>query len=281
MQSHDLIFDLGDFDPNAQVRLFLNGWLFPTDASINMAVSQNPLIDARPPTLSAIDEAGAWKQLDTAVGFPSGKSKTMVLDLTGRFPTPDHRMKLSTNFAIYWDEAFLTIGPQDFDMTVTELPPASADLHYRGFSHEYRIAPHGPVVPDYNALDPDRQWRDLVGDYTRFGDVTELLQKVDSMYAIIGAGDEVTLRFDAAAVPSLPEGWRRDFVIHTDGWLKDGDLNSVTGKTVDPLPFHGMSAYPYPATERYPDTPEYRAYREKYNTRRRDQTVYQGELRSR
>lgn len=281
MEDHDLILDLGEFDKHAEVRLFLNGWLWPTDASTNMAVSQNSIIDAKPPTLSVIDEAGSWKQLDLAVGFPSGKSKTIVLDLTGRFPTPDHRVKLATNFAIYWDEAFFAIGPQDFEMQVTELLPTSAELHYRGFSHEYRVALHGPVVPDYAALDPERQWRDLVGDYTRFGDVTELLQMVDSMYAIIGAGDEVTLRFDAKAVPDLPAGWRRDFVIHTDGWLKDGDLNSATGKTVDPLPFHGMSAYPYPETESYPDTPQHRAYREKYNTRRRDQAVYQDELRGR
>ena len=35
----------------------------------------------------------------------------------------------------------------------------------------------------------------------------------------------------------------------------------------DPLPFHGMSSYPYPSSEHYPDTGETRAYRMTYNTR--------------
>jgi len=53
-----------------------------------------------------------------------------------------------------------------------------------------------------------------------------------------------------------------------DGWSKDGDPNTAFSQTVEPLPFHGMSQYPYPASERFPDTPAHRAWREKYNTRR-------------
>jgi hypothetical protein len=75
------------------------------------------------------------------------------------------------------------------------------------------------------------------------------------------------MQFDAEAVPRLPEGWERDFVFYANGWVKDGDLNTKWSQTVTPLPFHGMSAYPYPASERYPDTPELRRYRETYNTR--------------
>jgi hypothetical protein len=33
------------------------------------------------------------------------------------------------------------------------------------------------------------------------------------------------------------------------------------------LPYHGMSRYPYPVTERYPDSAEHTHYRETYNTR--------------
>jgi hypothetical protein len=36
---------------------------------------------------------------------------------------------------------------------------------------------------------------------------------------------------------------------------------------VEPLPFHAMSGYPYPAGAHYPDDPAHREYREKYNTR--------------
>jgi len=270
VETHDLILDLGAFEAPAEVHLFLRGWLWPTDASVNVAVSQNPTLEARPPALAVRDASGAWQTVIASTGFPSGKNKTIVLDLTGLFPTTDHHVRIRTNFAIFWDHAFCTVGPQAMPMRVTELPVTSGDLHDRGTSRAYQRALHGPTVPQYDAIDPHRIWREQTGWLTRYGDVTPLLHAEDSMYAIVGAGDEVTLTFDADAAPPLPEGWRRDFIIHTDGWLKDGDLNSATGKTVEPLPFHGMSDYPYPPDESYPDTPAHRAYRRTYNTRWND-----------
>lgn len=277
-EPHDLILDLGEFNGADEVRLFLQGWLWPTDASTNVAVSQNPSLTVQPPRFSVIGTDGQWQLLDLVGGFPSGKNKTLVYNLTGRLPTSDHRLRLHTNFMIYWDRAFVTIGPQEFDSHQTELTVASADLHTRGFSHEFPRQPNGPTIPEYDALDPGRSWRDLEGDYTRFGDVTELLLAVDDFYAIVGAGDEVTLRFDASRLPELPSGWRRDFVIHTDGWLKDGDLNSATGKTVTPLPFHGMTEFPYPDSL-VPRSPGIRDRRQRYQTRRRDQHEFRNRLR--
>lgn len=276
---HDLILDLGPFPQDEQVRLFLQGWLWPTDASTNVAVSQNPTLDARPPALSVRNAAGEWTALDMTVGFPSGKDKTIVLDLTGRFPADDHHVRLSTNFAIYWDRAFFTVGPQEFDLRVTELPVAAADLHHRGSCVEYRSAPEGPMLPDYDTIDHDRVWRDLVGDYTRFGDVTPLVRDRDGSYAIVGPGDEVTLLFDAAALPALPDGWRRDYIVHTDGWLKDGDLNSATGKTVEPLPYPGMSAFPPPAGEAAQAMDGRRQEFERWHTRRRDAAAFRAAIR--
>lgn len=52
-----------------------------------------------------------------------------------------------------------------------------------------------------------------------------------------------------------------------DGWAKDQDANTAFSQTVVPLPFHAMSAYPYPNSERFPSDPVHRAYEEQYNTR--------------
>ena len=62
-------------------------------------------------------------------------------------------------------------------------------------------------------------------------------------------------------------GWKRDFLLLVDGWAKDADANTAYSQNVDPLPFHGMSQYPYAAAERFPDDPAHRLYREQYNTR--------------
>jgi hypothetical protein len=53
--------------------------------------------------------------------------------------------------------------------------------------------------------------------------------------------------------------------MYTDGFYKD-DLVDVT-HTVDPMPFHAMSIFPYPATESYPTDADHQAYLSEWNTR--------------
>jgi hypothetical protein len=127
---------------------------------------------------------------------------------------------------------------------------------------------YGPHWFDYNSVSTGQKWLDLTGDYTRYGDVQPLLTAADDMYVINNSGDEITIKFDASKVPDLPDGWQRDFLIYSEGWVKDGDLNTASGNTVDPLPFHGMSEYPYdPSIEHFPADSLHRAYQKQYNNR--------------
>jgi hypothetical protein len=102
--------------------------------------------------------------------------------------------------------------------------------------------------------------------YTRYGDVRELIANVDDAFVLMGSGDEMTLTFDAAAPPP-PAGWTRDFILKVEGWAKDRDANTAYGTSVLPLPFHGMSRYPYPANEHYPDDAWHRHIIETYYSR--------------
>src|SRR5205814_8718470 len=121
---------------------------------------------------------------------------------------------------------------------------------------------------DYGDVSRERAWAPIVGSFTRYGDVLPLVDSVDDRYVIFGPGDEVALEFDSAAAPLLPPGWTRDFLIYTDAWLKDADLNTLAGGTVEPLPFHRMSRYPYGADEAFPTDALHRRFVETYNTRR-------------
>ncbi|HWH50998.1 MAG TPA: hypothetical protein VN651_05610, partial [Gemmatimonadaceae bacterium] len=56
--------------------------------------------------------------------------------------------------------------------------------------------------------------------------------------------------------------------IYSDGWIKDADLNTADGGSAEPLPFHAMTSYPYPASERYPSDAEHAGYLDRYETRR-------------
>ena len=268
VEPHAIVLDLGDVPNDTPLTLFLSGWIFPTDTSINVALFQNPRINPRFPSVAVKDKTGEWRTVIDRVGLPAGKNKTITVDLTGRFLSDDRRVRIETDMQIYWDTAFFTVGTQAVPMEVTTLNPDSADLHYRGFSEMYRPNPHAPHLFDYQKVTKSAQWRDLAGYYTRYGDVAPLLQEVDDMYVILNAGDEITVEFEASRLPTLKAGWVRDFILYSDGWDKDGDINTLTSQTVEPLPFHGMSSYPYPDTEHYPNDEVHRRYQLEYNTRR-------------
>ena len=268
VEPHSIILDLGDAPNDQTLTLFLTGWIFPTDTSINVSLSQNPSISPRFPYIQVLNSQGDWQTVIDVIGIPAGKNKTIVVDLTSKFLTEDRHVKISTDMQIYWDSVFFTVGEPDVPMQIAELPPHSADLHYRGFSEMYRPTPHAPHLFNYEKVLKEAQWRDLAGNYTRYGDVTPLLQRIDDMYVIMNAGDEMTVEFDAAGLPALKDGWVRDFILFSDGWDKDGDINTLFSQTVGPLPFHDMSAYPYPKGENYPDDWEHLRYQLEYNTRR-------------
>jgi hypothetical protein len=125
----------------------------------------------------------------------------------------------------------------------------------------------GPHWFDYYNTTHGQKWRDLTGYYTRYGNVLPLLRQADDEYIIANSGDELSIDFDAGGLPVLPRGWKRDFLIYSEGWVKDGDLNTAYGQTVAPLPFHAMPSYPYGYDVTYPSDARHRQYQKQYNTR--------------
>jgi Flp pilus assembly protein TadD len=267
-EMHDLILDPGNFGTSKNMLLFLNGWIFPTDASINVALSQSEKLKVVRPYLQVINSKGEWETVIENLGFPMGKDKTVIADLSSKFLSNDHRVRIRTNMEVYWDYIFFSERTNDAQVISTDLNPVSADLHYRGFSRSFRKGGrYGPHWFDYSSVDKNRKWRDLTGNYTRYGDVLPLLTETDNKYIISNAGDETSITFDTKGLPALKEGWKRDFLIHTVGWVKDGDLNTARGSTVLPLPFHGMKSYPPSETDIYPNDTEHQKYLQEYNTR--------------
>jgi len=267
-EPHDLILDLGDLSQGDNVFLFLKGWLFPTDASINVNMAQSNAVNSMPPFLQVIDEERNWKTVTKNLGFPKGKNKTVIVDLSNKFLGADRRVRIRTNMQIYWDYIFYTTTATKSSLPRVNLEPVAADLHYRGFSEVTRETPYSPHMPDYQTVTTAPKWRDLTGHYTRYGEVLPLLTASDSRYVIMNAGDELTLEFDAALLPALPSGWKRDFLFYNDGWVKDGDLNTAHGQTVEPFPFQSMSSYPYSQDESYPNDEEHANFLQTYNTRK-------------
>jgi hypothetical protein len=232
-----------------------------------MAASQADPKGLMLPSLQVKDAAGRWQTVVADMGMPAGKPKTVAVDLTGKFLSSSREVRLVTNLCIYWDEIFLSETSAAPDVRLTPLDPASAELRYRGFStptiHPMRTQPE---AFDYHRPLELPMWNPTPGLYTRYGDVLPLATAVDDRLILMAAGDELVLRFPAA-LPPLAAGWRRDFLLLVDGWAKDADANTAFPNSVEPLPFHGMSAYPYPPSERFPDDALHREYRARYNTR--------------
>jgi tetratricopeptide (TPR) repeat protein len=278
-ETTEIILDPGKGIQTDKLCLFLNGWVFPTDASINVALSQSSQLKVNPPVIQVPDKTGKWVTVIDQPGFPMGKDKTMVIELSGKFLSDDHRVKIITNMEIYWDYIFFSHELAEAPAVYSEVKQLSADLHYRGFSRQFRKGGrYGPHWFDYADVDKEAKWRDLEGNYTRYGDVLPLLKESDNQYIISNAGDEITVVFDAGSLPPLKSGWNRDFLIRSVGWVKDGDINTAFGGTVEPLPFHGMKSYPPSKEDIYPDS--LRDYNQKYNTRVVNSTPYLNALKT-
>jgi tetratricopeptide (TPR) repeat protein len=243
-RDHYVEVDLGDDAPTSgPLYLIAQGWMHPSDSSINVAITQGHHEHARGLSLEVPDGHGGWVVARDNLGFPAGRKKICLVDLSHIFRAGQPRkLRLRTNLEIYWDSIEWARGVGGASIKTTRLAPDYADLHYRGYSAIHQVDESSPEIPDYDHLEASKQkWRDLSGYYTRFGDVRELLAKVDDRYIIMNAGDEMTLRFAEQAPP--PVGWKRDFVIVGDGWIKDGDYNTTFSKTVTPLPYHAKQEY--------------------------------------
>ena len=248
--------------------LLLDGWVDWADGSTFLGASQRANGGLVFPYLQVNDAAGRWRTVIDDMGIPSGKPKTIAVDLSGKFLSASREIRIVTNLCVYWDEIFLSEDAAAPPVRLTPLDADSAALRLRGFSQTaIDSRREQPEAFEYARWTPATMWNQTPGLYTRYGDVRDLVRVPDDRFVIMGSGDELQLRFPAAGLPPLPAGWQRDFLLLIDGWAKDADANTAFSQSVEPLPFHAMSRYPYPGGEHYPDDDSHRAYRRAYNTR--------------
>jgi Tfp pilus assembly protein PilF len=225
------------------------GWIHDTDATIVQAQAQNSRAHPRGMSIEVPDASGHWTTVRDGLGFPKGRLKTIVLDISGIFrPGAPRKLRLRTNLELYWNKlAWGGCAPGTDQLKVQHLSLAAADLRFRGFSLITQANSSSPELPHYDIVqESDLRWHDQEGYATRYGDVRELLKNIDDHYVITSPGDELRMKF--AALPPPATGWKRDFVLICDGWVKDGDYNSTFAGTILPLPYHGMKDYVLPPT---------------------------------
>jgi hypothetical protein len=267
---HELVLTLPRARAAKRVMIYLTGWIFYSDTSIQVSLSQRDAADSklRPsgPSLEGPDGRGGWKVALPAMGFPAGKTKTKPVDLSRLLVRADPRVRIRTNLAIYWDRIFYTADDPSAEARVAQVPLRSARLSFRGFSRRLRESAEGPHVFLHDEVETAPRWADIAGLYTRYGDVRELLTSADDRYVVMKGGDSIRLEYDATGLPPVPRGWERDWLFVSDGWDKDGDKNTIAGQTVEPLPFHGQDDSRYGEVQAEP--PALPELRRKWLTRR-------------
>lgn len=265
-QPWSFTMDLGQA-PASAVRLWLEGWIFPADASLNLALAQRQDLAYVPPRIEVETQAG-WQLLLADAGFPAGKTKATIIDLPA-LPAGSRRLRIVSSLWLHWDRIRWSIQPDDDSARViARLPPAQASLRERGYSQLQRVASNAPHAYDYDRVSRQSPWEPFPGSYTRLGDVLPLLQQADDLSVILAAGDELALSFDASGLPAAPPGWRRTLFLESHGWDKDADRNTWQAQQLEPLPFRAMSGYPGEPGEQFPDTPAHRQYQAQWLTRR-------------
>jgi Tfp pilus assembly protein PilF len=250
---HSLTLDLGEIPAGAPVRLLMHG-LTDYFTATSVFAAHQASVTAVLPWVEAQLPDGGWRRISDDIGFPAGLLRTMTADLTGKLPSGARRIRIWTNLKIYWDQILVDTTPDGaVPMRRTEVPLAEALLAFRGFPREIAGTPAADLQYVHGEVSKYGPYARHRGFYTKYGTVTPLLASAEDRFVIFGAGDEVALEFDAAALPPLADGWTRDYFVYFNGYVKDMDFYAAHAQTVAPLPFKQMPGYPYPEGAAYPD----------------------------
>jgi hypothetical protein len=217
--------------------------------------------DARLPTPRT-----QWVRVTDDLGFPAGLPKTITADLTGKVPEGATRIRITTNLQIYWNNILIDRSEQNEKFKLTAIPLTKANLDYHGYPRQIEDQPPGNVKYVYEQVSRTGPYARQAGEYTRYGDVLQLLKSFDDKLVVFGSGEEVQLEFDPAKLPPLPKGWARDYFFQANGYEKDMDFYAADGSTVAPLPFRRMGTYPY-SGKSFPSDDEHLKYMLEFNTR--------------
>jgi len=267
---HWIELDLGKWDAEKPLRLLIDGY---TDyfTATSMYAADQAGIKVIAPYVEALDSSGKWTRVVEDMGFPAGLERMMVADLTGKLAAGTRRIRIVTNLKIYWDAIRIDQTPEtEADgVHVSEVPLARATLDFLGYPREIRLQPASDTTYSYTHRSMTGPYARAAGNYTRLGDVRELLEAADDRFVVFGSGEGVKLDFDGAKLPKLPNGWVRDYFFYANGFEKDLDFYAAHAFTVEPLPRHGLEAYPYPEGKEYPADEKHLRYQMEYNTRQR------------
>ncbi|PYK31756.1 MAG: hypothetical protein DME57_02495, partial [Verrucomicrobia bacterium] len=138
-EPYSVTLDFGPLPTERPLVLAITAWLRFGGGTANIAASLVPDLPFPFPKLET-EVADTWKSVDVNFGAPVGKTKRMIVDLSGKLPEGARRLRITTAFEIHWDRIALMEKRDNSETRITVLAPAKTDLHWRGFS-QYKDLP--------------------------------------------------------------------------------------------------------------------------------------------
>ena len=256
---NQLTVNLGDLSDAEQIKLLIKGmvdwgpadvyyeWIDKFEAAAAEGLVPNGTQITPPPYIEVLDENGDWVRVPESRQMPIPAdyvARPFVVDLTGVFLTDNYSIRINNFWNVTFDYVGVDISLQE-SLTIQRIDAIA----------ELRQVFETPS--------------EASGDFTRYGDVTELIRECDDMFVIGMQGDEVSLLFPVDGLAPPKEGTERTVFLFGACWFKDTPTNWGFGFdfTVEPLPFRNMTGFPYTDAESYPYDAEHVAYLKEYNTR--------------
>jgi len=245
-----LELDLGDLSDAQQIKLLVGGTIIYSTGEeqgewTGQFYNQPGEQPFPPPYMEVKDAQGNWVSVPNNRQFPllDVTPDCFTVNLTGLFQPEDYKLRIHTFFNTEFDYIAVDTTTQQ-EITIQKVPVSFANLTQAFTTNS-----------------------NSTGNFTRYGEITELLQDSDNKYAIIRQGDQIVFHYPVEDLPPVPEGMERNYFLFASVWFKVDGLFYVDF-TVDPLPFHEMSYFPYNINqESYPYDIEHQNYLDEYNTR--------------
>ena len=208
------------------------------------------------------DADGNWVTVyDKSTLSSDGTPRLRTIDLTGKFLSDNYQVRVT--FGTQNVNYFAVDTSPQVPFTTNIYHPTKADLQFRGFT---AIDKTYYYDHDYDSVSPapEGMFKNQFGNFTKYGEVSPLLQSTNDQFVVMRYGDQMDIEFPYVA-PA--EGQERSFILNNEAMYKHATNDKVgdLGQTVSPLPYQGMEKYSVDTA--YPMTQENQTYLNEWNTR--------------
>ena len=261
--------DFGAVTDPRNARLVIDGWKFQTTRGLPADVERR---DAR---IEVRQSDGSFKTV-LELPYPRGDRKAVTFDLSAvRWPEGAYRMRLWTGTseagtAMWYLNRVRLTEEAPVPTRETEVAPSTATLSFSGAPELLGWGNNRPRESVPNGAGRLTSSMLTYGQFTRYGDVRLPLGAVDDMLVVMRKGDVIDLSFER--VPAPKKGVEQTLFLRTELLFKplvcpDCEGPTELSKNVLPLPFHGMTRYPYGSDEHYPTDAAHQRFLEEYLSR--------------